>query len=568
MRRTLNLLILLFVATAVSAQSSFTSTLKAKPKGDATIYGVVECDGKPLEGVVVSDGYSVVKTDKRGVYNITSQKRNGTVFISIPRGYEAVTEGSDVVPQFWAHLSAEPQTPERHDFTLKAVDNDRHIIVAVADIHIANHHNDLANFRDVFLPGLKADLEQYRKQGLPIYTLCLGDSTHELYWYDYLYEIKDFRQTLAQIGYPTQFFNTMGNHDNDGATPCGENTDFEATAKYRQAFGPTYYSFNIGKVHYIMLDDIHYINSPGGKKGKGLAGARNYTVDISTEQMAWLAKDLATIEDKSTPIVIGIHAPIYRYKNGMNGKINLAVPEERGKELTALLKPFSSVQLLSGHAHRNRATYGSDDASQPDIANIIEHNITSVAGSLWYSSGFGGPMLSSLGEPAGCKIFTVDNKEFEWYFKPSQFTAQEQFRCFDMNSVRDYFATNGEVRVFLDHFPARTDYAKWEKDNSVMVHVWDWASDWKISITENGKPLNVVRKKAENPQMIVGLEIPNTLWLAKFDEKNNKTKPHPHMFHAVASAPDSTIEVTVTDSFGRVYRQTMERPKPFSVHIE
>ena len=177
-------------------------------------------------------------------------------------------------------------------------------------------------------------------------------------------------------------------------------------------------------------------------------------------------------------------------------------------------------------------------------------------------------MLGSLGEPAGCKIFNIDNKSIEWYFKPSQFSAQEQFRCFDMNAVKEYFAKNGEVKVFLDHFPKRTNYAEWESENSVMIHVWDWAPDWKIKVTEEGKELKVVRKKAENPQMIVALDIPNTLWRIKFDKKNNKRKLHPHMFHVVTSAPNTTIEVTVTDSFGKEYHQTMVRPKPFSANMK
>jgi hypothetical protein len=568
MKKILTLTLSLIVAFSATAQSTFVSTLGAKAAKGATVYGTVECNGTPLEGVVVSDGVEVVKTDKKGVYNIASEKRTGYVFISIPSGYEALTEGNDVVPQLWAVLNAEPQTAERHDFALRAVDNDRHVIVAAADIHIANHHNDLGNFRDVFVPQLKAEIEQYRKAGIPVYTLCLGDSTHEIYWYDYLYDISDFRRTLADIGYPTQLFNTMGNHDNDGAVPNSPTVDFDATAKYRKAFGPRYYSINIGKVHYVMLDNIHYINKPGGKKAKGIVGSRNYSYDITPEQLAWLEKDLALVTDKSTPIVIGVHSPIYRYKNGMNGKININLEEQSGKALTALLQPFSNVHVVSGHAHRNRVTYGKTDTSQPELKNIIDHNIVAVSGSLWYSSGFGGPMLGSLGEPAGCKIFTIDNTDIKWYFKPTQFPASEQFRCFDMNSVRDYFANNGEVKVFLDHFPARTNYAEWETDNSIMVHVWDWAPDWKIEVTENGKPLAVKRKKAENPQMIVGLDIPNTVWLIKFDKKNNKRKFHPHMFHAVASAPNTPIEVTVTDSFGNKYHQTMERPKPFSVHMK
>ena len=568
MKRILNLLLLLAVFTTATAQSTFQSALKAKAKGGANIYGVVECDGKPVQGVAVSDGYQIVLTNKKGQYAITSEKRNGNVFITIPSGYEAVCVGDDVVPPFWAELNGDVKSAERHDFALKAVNNDKHVVVAAADIHIANHHNDLSNFRDVFIPQLKEEIEQYRKAGIPVYTFCLGDSTHEIYWYDYLFDIGDFRKLLAQIKYPTPLFNTMGNHDNDGATPCDENTDFNATAKYRKAFGPTYYSVNIGKVHYVMLDNIHYINAPGGKKAKGIVGARNYTCDITPEQLAWLKKDLELVTDKSTPIVVGVPSPIYRYKNGMKGKINSTLAEPSASEFAALLQPFSNVHIISGHAHRNRTTYGCDDKNQTDIANIIDHNIVAVSGSLWYSSGFGGPMLGSLGEPAGCKIFTIDNKDIKWYFNPTQLPAKEQFRCFDMNAVRDYFKRNGEVRVFIDHFPERTDYAEWETDNAVMIHVWDWANDWKIKVTENGKELKVTRKKAENPQMLVGLDIPNTLWLHKFDKKNNKRKMHPHMFHVVTSAPNTTIEVTVTDRFGNEYHQTMERPKPFSVHMK
>ena len=568
MKRILNLLLLLAVFTTATAQSTFQSALKAKAKGGANIYGVVECDGKPVQGVAVSDGYQIVLTNKKGQYALQSEKRNGNVFITIPSGYEAVCVGDDVVPPFWAELNGDVKSAERHDFALKAVDNDKHVVVAAADIHIANHHNDLSNFRDVFIPQLKEEIEQYRKAGIPVYTFCLGDSTHEIYWYDYLFDIGDFRKLLAQIKYPTPLFNTMGNHDNDGATPCDENTDFNATAKYRKAFGPTYYSVNIGKVHYVMLDNIHYINAPGGKKAKGIVGARNYTCDITPEQLAWLKKDLELVTDKSTPIVVGVHSPIYRYKNGMKGKINSTLAEPSASEFAALLQPFSNVHIISGHAHRNRTTYGCDDKNQTDIANIIDHNIVAVSGSLWYSSGFGGPMLGSLGEPAGCKIFTIDNKDIKWYFNPTQLPAKEQFRCFDMNAVRDYFKRNGEVRVFIDHFPERTDYAEWETVNAVMIHVWDWANDWKIKVTENGKELKVTRKKAENPQMLVGLDIPNTLWLHKFDKKNNKRKMHPHMFHVVTSAPNTTIEVTVTDRFGNEYHQTMERPKPFSVHMK
>ena len=400
--------------------------------------------------------------------------------------------------------------------------------------------------------------------------MCMGDSSFDLFWYDYLFDIGDFRNLIGKIGYPTPIFHAMGNHDNDGATPCNENTDFNATAKYRKAFGPRYYSINIGKVHYIMLDDQIYLNEPlpNAKKGKGLVGARNHITALTRAQLDWLAKDLATVTDKSTPIVIGVHSPIFRYRDYMYAPIDCRLPAEQRDEFVGLFKEFATVHVLSGHTHRNRCCYGRDDAAQPDIANFTEHTVAAVSGTRWHTSAFGGPQIAVTGEPAGCKIFNIDNTDIKWYFKATEFSAQEQFRCFDLNGVGELYRTSGEVRVFLDHFPKRTDYSKEKFRDKVMIHVWDWANDWKIEVTENGTPLEVKRKKAESPHMLVGLDIPNTLWRIKFDQKNNKRKLHSHMFHVVTSAPNSTIEVTVTDSFGKVYKQTMERPKPFSVQIK
>jgi hypothetical protein len=569
-RLILSILILTCYATAV-AQSNFSSNLAATPAKGATIYGTVECNGTPLEGVVVSDGYNIVKTDSKGVYNIVSEKRNGSVFITLPSGYEAYTTGDDVVPQFWAHLTAEPTTAERHDFNLRKVDNNRHVIVAVTDIHLANRLNDVEVFTNSFVPSLTAEIEQYRKQGIPVYTICMGDSSFDLYWYDYNYDIGDFRRTLAKAKYPTQFFNSMGNHDNDGATPYDENTDFNATAKYRKAFGPTYYSFNLGKVHYIMLDNQLYLNepSPKAKKASGIVGARNHTPAITREQMDWLAKDLATVTDPATPIVIGLHSPIFRYKNYMDGEIDIRLPEEQQQEFVALLKPFKSVNILSGHTHRNRCCYGYRDSSKPDIANITEHTVVAVSGTRWHTSAFGGPQIGVTGEPSGCKIFPIDGTDIKWYFKPTEFDASTQFRCFDMNAVRDYYRTNGELKVLLDHFPNRTNYANFKKQNAVIVHVWDWAPDWKISITENGKELEVIRRKLDHPHYMIAYDIPKRLWMFDLGSASGKKKANnQHMFQAIASAPDTTIEVVVTDCFGNEYHQTMERPKPFHLHIK
>jgi hypothetical protein len=138
-----------------------------------------------------------------------------------------------------------------------------------------------------------------------------------------------------------------------------------------------------------------------------------------------------------------------------------------------------------------------------------------------------------------------------------------------MNQVGHFYNTSGEMKVFLDHYPKRTNYGKMEGTNQVMIHVWDWANDWKIKVTENGKELDVVRKKAENPQYVLSYEVAKRLWTFDLGSASSKKKiRHPHMFHVTTSSPNSTLEVTVTDRFGNEYHQTMERPKPFHLHMK
>lgn len=51
------------------------------------------------------------------------------------------------------------------------------------------------------------------------------------------------------------FFYVIGNHDLDLNVRSNEH----ARTTYKSYYGPTYYSFNRGNVHYVVLDDIFFI---------------------------------------------------------------------------------------------------------------------------------------------------------------------------------------------------------------------------------------------------------------------------------------------------------------------
>lgn len=543
------------------------------PKG-TTVYGQVVCDGQPMAGVCVSDGREIVKTDAKGMYYLKSAKEEGTVFVSFPGG--TTVPVSNGMPAHWRKLESAADVAERHDFTLTAVDNSSYAFLAVSDIHLANLNDDIRQFTERFMPRVREEVGKYESAGRPVYCLNAGDSSFDRYWYEYLYSIGDFPGTLADVKYPVPMFTAMGNHDNNGAVPREGDVDWHAAAQFRETMGPSYYSFNIGEVHYIILDNIVYLNEEGRIDSyEGITGKRNYECWIRDDEMEWLRKDLALIEDKSTPVVVTMHIPVMGHK----GEVETApivskmhktgsTPDEQLREFSAAFRGFEQVHFVSGHSHKSRTTRGSDDCSKfPDIANIIDHNVGGVCGAWWQTASRGGLMLAPNSAPAGFEVFTVDGKQLKWYFVSIDDGAQKQFRVFDMNSVRDFYRSNGEVRAMMKHYPERVDYSDIE-DNVLLIHVWAWENGWKLSVKENGVELPAKALKAENPQYFISHAIPKACWedngTGRWPEKYAKSTLYPHFFRVQASAPDSEITVTVTDGFGRTWSETVTRPKPFS----
>ena len=520
----------------------------------ANIFGTVTADGKPLAGVPVSDGYEVTTTGADGRYELNSHKRHGYVFISIPGGYEVPVEG--VVPKFWTSLNKPVTQAEQHDFKLSRVDNVNHVVLAITDLHLAGVYNDKEQLCMSFMPSINNTVKQLA--GQKVYTLSLGDLSFERYWYLKGYDIADYRKTMEVVKYPTPMFSVIGNHDHDGGTAFSDSTDFMSAAKYKKALGPTYYSFNLGKVHYVVLDNIIYLNESNGKVVDGLVGKRNYITRVSEEQRDWLKKDLALVKDKNTPVVVAMHAATYRYEGISPEVVSWLSKPEYSEEITDCFRDFKEVHYLSGHTHRNNTVR---------YKNVVEHNIGAVCGSWWRT---GSNLLQALGPdggPAGYAVFNVQGSNLSWYYNSIEDGAQKQFRVFDMNEVRRYYRDSKEVATFLSHYPQRVDFRQLP-DNLVYIHVWGWEPKWKVEVTENGQPLTVTRELTEDPLYTITNDIPATVWINKFPASMMEEYLKNHIFVVKASKPDSKISVTVTDAFGKVYTETVARPKAFSTAMK
>ena len=66
------------------------------------VSGRIIADGKGVAGVPVSDGYTIVTTDKAGRYTLETDKKLGYIFYTLPAGYEPDTLKAACEPAIWA----------------------------------------------------------------------------------------------------------------------------------------------------------------------------------------------------------------------------------------------------------------------------------------------------------------------------------------------------------------------------------------------------------------------------------------------------------------------------------
>jgi 3',5'-cyclic AMP phosphodiesterase CpdA len=141
---------------------------------------------------------------------------------------------------------------------------------------------------------------------------------------------------------------------------------------WRDFFGAPTYSFDHKGVHFVTLMSV---NEKDFWTAKGLtpeqrmqtvAGLDNSAqsaFEVGAEQRAWLQKDLAKV-DKTTPIVVFSHSPLYKYYRNWNFWTDDA------DEVQAILRPFQTVTVIHGHTHQVLSNR---------IGNISFHGVLSTA---------------------------------------------------------------------------------------------------------------------------------------------------------------------------------------------
>lgn len=523
------------------------------PDKGTTVWGHVICDGEGVADVVVSDGDQVTKTNSEGIYQLNSAKKWGYVFISVPSGYEVPSKG--ILPAFYSYLTAKATQVEQRDFSLTKVGSqDKYKMFFLGDMHLANRTSDKAQFR-VFTRDLTNYMAAHSSEKM--YGMTLGDMTWDLYWYRNKFSFPEYLEEINADIKGLQIYHTMGNHDNDYMAF----NDFDAATSYVKYLGPTFYSFNIGKIHYVVLDDIDCSSYDGTTN-------RRYVKNLSSEQIEWLKKDLAYVS-KSTPLIVTTHAQIFYPIAGDIYKIDHSTDNTR--ELLSVLNGYK-VHFVTGHTHVIFNVNPAESKTFAGNEDTYEHNSGSICGSWWWSGSLtSGVYIGTDGSPAGYAIWDIDGTDIKWKFKATAWDESYQFRSYDLNQVsfsysdvpnmpkdNDKLTTNGFGK-YVDAYPKNSK-------NEVLLNIWNWNSKWTLSVTdESGKELNWTRTSAYDPLHIAALSVKKYNSSTLSDTPSFVTERWHHFFKVTAPDADTDLTIKVTDEFGNVYTETMRRPKAFNV---
>jgi hypothetical protein len=270
----------LFAQPAPSARDSAGQT--RTPTGPVRVSGRVHAGGVGLPRVAVTDGLTVVQTDRDGRFALVADRRQPFVYVSLPDGVE-IPRNEPGTACFYRPLAPSSAGEASAEFELtRTAPALHHAFVALADPQ-TEHAEDVALLHAETVP----DVRRWREQqaSLPAFGVAVGD----IMW-DNLDLYPEYERAVGDMGLP--FFQVVGNHDLDFRARSAELT----VATFSRHFGPPYYSFDVGAVHYVVLQDVLW---------HGTA----YVGYLDERQLRWLEADLAVVEP-GRPVVVFLHIPV------------------------------------------------------------------------------------------------------------------------------------------------------------------------------------------------------------------------------------------------------------------
>lgn len=420
--------------------------------------------GKGIEGVAVSDGYTITTTDKNGVYQFVGNPLTRVVYYTTPAEYEITLDEQTRLPLFYRHCKFNPDTLNRNDFTLTPMDRveDELTLVVISDPQCKNDRH-VKRFRTESIPDMQRTINAGVESGKykNVYALVLGDLV-----YDYLDQWDNMKDVMSNVkindgqGY-LPFFNSIGNHDH--YEDCVD--DYAGCQNYVDRFGPTDYSFDRGNVHFVTMDNVFY------KKHN------TYDSGFTDAQVEWLKADFDLVKDKENKmLVFYAHVPFRGGAEKGGGNVNY---DKHYDDVLKLFTQFKEVHVMIGHTHHPENYMHHNYITKSGLP-VYEHVLGAVSGAWWHTN------TCTDGTPNGYAIFTVkDNSVDNFVYKPVDLDESYQMRVY--NGSQKYTGSKKLTFGWPEQY-----------HGCFIADVFnDDAENWKVEFIQNGvaTPMTRVTEK-------------------------------------------------------------------------
>ena len=459
----------------------------AKP---VRVRGHVRNGTRGVSGVAVSDGLAVVDTASDGTFELVTTTRQPFLFCSVPSGYE-IPRSATGTASFFHPITSDGRDTMEASFDLAPLSrsDDRHVLLLLADPQTQDDL-EMGWLHERTVPDVQALLGSL--EGREAFGIACGDIM-----YDNLHLYPEYERAVSRIGIP--FFQVVGNHDLDQESPVDEGS----VATFTSHFGPRYYSFDRGEVHYVVLDDVFWHGS-------------RYIGYLDANQLTWLEADLSRVEPGRT-VIVALHIPALGSRHARVGQrrpeVEMAVTNREA--LYRLLEPYNA-HILSAHTHEREHVFE---------GGVHEHVCGAVCGAWW-----SGPICGD-GTPNGYGVYEINGSDVSWRYKATGHDFDHQIRA----------------------YPIGTDPTA---PDEIVANVWDWDPEWTVVWYEDGDRRGAMaRRVALDPlaaELHTGPDLPpRRTWVEPYLTG--------HILYAPVSRRANEITVEATDRFGRVYSAPVPR---------
>lgn len=275
--------------------------------------GVQDPGEDALKGILVSNGDTIVVTDRQGRYELP-YVQGASIMPILPADY--TLSGSKVVNAnfHYSPVPPHPRTPAINFALVKKPVNRRFRLNAVGDVQVSNYQELDYAMRSLW-PELLASSHSPAPPHprTPDINLFLGDLVN-----NNLKLYGDLRKLMEQL--PQQTWTVLGNHDRDV-----DSVRWRQARTYNEVFGADMYAFNEGRVHFIILNNVY---------GEGTRGYKGW---LSDRQLHFVEQDLKYVPDDRL-IVLSMHIPLAHTRNR--------------EKLLRLLEGRGEVLAVTGHMHQ------------------------------------------------------------------------------------------------------------------------------------------------------------------------------------------------------------------------